>query len=289
MLRISGGRAAFLGGLLTRAGQQAQSKGAQQATQHAGSSAFGCCSLGVSGIEAVLLRGTALPSGLLGPADLNALWQRSAGPLYFLQSVCTQHQVRSIASTAHQRQQAARDNGKQQAQQAAYDSLELTQERINSITDKIPQRPVGVVEGTSYSVLILAAFSALVFVLYQFVFNFILEPTAMQCFNYTLDLLKSDPRVTVRLGAEDEIRAWGSNSQSRVARQQVPHQIYKDANGAEHVRIQFYMRGPSGTGMVSADMHRDPAAPSKWAYTYLLVDVYSGNSQTPSRLYVVRP
>lgn len=32
--------------------------------------------------------------------------------------------------------------------------------------------------------------------------------------------------------------AWGSNSQSRVARQQVPHQIYKDANGVEHVRVR---------------------------------------------------
>lgn len=39
-----------------------------------------------------------------------------------------------------------------------YDSLELTQERINAITDKIPQRPVGVVEGTSYTLIILAAF-----------------------------------------------------------------------------------------------------------------------------------
>ena len=40
-----------------------------------------------------------------------------------------------------------------------FDSLELTQEKINSITDKIPQRPVGVVEGTSYTLIILAAFS----------------------------------------------------------------------------------------------------------------------------------
>eukprot|EP00967_Tisochrysis_lutea_P064930 scaffold84258_cov22-Tisochrysis_lutea.AAC.1 len=30
--------------------------------------------------------------------------------------------------------------------------------------------------------------------------------------------------------------AWGSNSQSRVGRQQIPHQIYKDANNVEHVR-----------------------------------------------------
>lgn len=42
--------------------------------------------------------------------------------------------------------------------QPEYDSLEITQERINAITDKIPQRPVGVVEGTSYTLLILAAF-----------------------------------------------------------------------------------------------------------------------------------
>jgi hypothetical protein len=46
----------------------------------------------------------------------------------------------------------------------------------------------------------------LAFVLYHFVVNFILEPTALQCFNHTLDLLKGDPRVTVRLGATEDIR-----------------------------------------------------------------------------------
>ena len=39
-----------------------------------------------------------------------------------------------------------------------FDSLELTQEKINAITDKIPQRPVGPVEATSYSLIIVAAF-----------------------------------------------------------------------------------------------------------------------------------
>lgn len=39
-----------------------------------------------------------------------------------------------------------------------FDSLELTQERIHAITDKIPQKPVGIVEGTSYTAIILAAF-----------------------------------------------------------------------------------------------------------------------------------
>jgi hypothetical protein len=38
------------------------------------------------------------------------------------------------------------------------DSLEITPEKINNaITDRIPERPVGVVEGTSYSIIIAAA------------------------------------------------------------------------------------------------------------------------------------
>jgi import inner membrane translocase subunit TIM21 len=39
------------------------------------------------------------------------------------------------------------------------DSLELTEETFSAITDKIPQKPVGVVEGTSYTIIILAAFA----------------------------------------------------------------------------------------------------------------------------------
>lgn len=177
----------------------------------------------------------------------------------------------------------------EKSKREVYDSLEITPEKIdNAITDKIPERPVGVVEGTSYSLIIAAAFAALIFVLYQFVMNFILEPTALQCFNHTLDVLKADPRITVRLGSPDDIRAWGSNSQSRVGRQQIPHQIYKDANNVEHVRIQFYMRGPSGTGLVNADMYKEPTTKS-WQYTYLLVDTYTSSSQTPSRVHIVRP
>ncbi|GAX84722.1 hypothetical protein CEUSTIGMA_g12144.t1 [Chlamydomonas eustigma] len=189
---------------------------------------------------------------------------------------------RSFSAIAERKEQGTSSSGKE-----TVDSLELTEEKINALTDKIPQRPMGVVEGTSYSLVILYAIGALVFVLWQFITNFILEPTAMQCFNHTLNRLKTDPRITVRLGNSDEIRAWGSNSQSRVARQQVPHQIFKDANGIEHVRLQFIMRGPSGTGQVHADMYKDAAG--QWQYTYLLMDVYSGTSQTPSRVHIVSP
>lgn len=41
----------------------------------------------------------------------------------------------------------------------AFDSLELTEEKMHAITDKIPQKPVTLVEGTSYMVIILGAFA----------------------------------------------------------------------------------------------------------------------------------
>lgn len=53
-------------------------------------------------------------------------------------------------------------------------------------------------------------------------------------------------------------------------------------------QIQFYMKGPSGTGLVNADMYKDSVTGS-WQYTYLLVDVYSGSSNSPSRVYIKRP
>jgi hypothetical protein len=52
-------------------------------------------------------------------------------------------------------------------------------------------------------------------------------------------------------------------------------------------QVQFYMKGPSGTGLVNADMYKDSAG--HWQYTYLLVDVYTGSSQNPSRVYIIKP
>lgn len=43
----------------------------------------------------------------------------------------------------------------------------------------------------------------------------------------------SDLRLAVNVNAA----GYGQESASRVQRQQIPHQIYKDANGLEHVRV----------------------------------------------------
>jgi hypothetical protein len=45
-----------------------------------------------------------------------------------------------------------------------------------------------------------AGVQVLAFFIYNFLTNFILEPTYQTCFNATLQRLKLDPRITVRLG-----------------------------------------------------------------------------------------
>ncbi len=54
----------------------------------------------------------------------------------------------------------------------------------------------------------------LAFVLYHVLTSLIFEPTAMTCFNHTLERLKHDPRITVRIGGADDIRgaSWLSGA-----------------------------------------------------------------------------
>ena len=173
-------------------------------------------------------------------------------------------------------------------------SLELTEEKMRAITDKIPQRPVGVVEGTSYTLLIAAAFAVLAFFAYNFITTFLLEPTATQCFNAAAQRLRADPRITVRLGAD--ITAYGQESASRAARQAVPHVVYKDAQGVEHCRLQFHLRGAGGAvALVNADMYKSEASGNAWEYSYLIADVATpgggpgGARPQQQRLVIVAP
>jgi hypothetical protein len=62
--------------------------------------------------------------------------------------------ARQLSTSSSSQAAKQQQEGKQQV-----DSLELTEETFSAITDKIPQKPVGVVEGTSYTIIILAAFA----------------------------------------------------------------------------------------------------------------------------------
>ena len=154
-------------------------------------------------------------------------------------------------------------------------------EEFSAITDKIPQRPVTVVEGTSYTLLIIAALGFAAAVLYAALKELVFSPKEYECFNTTLNKIKDDPRVTVRLGAP--ISAYGSESRNRAARQRIPHRIYTDQDGREHVQIQFHMKGPSGRALVSADMFKDAG---NWRYHFLYLKV---ESPIPQQVILVRP
>lgn len=60
-------------------------------------------------------------------------------------------------STAAGQQMHQQEEGSGRKEERRKDSLAVTEEDIGAITDQIPQRPMGVVEGTSYTVVIVAA------------------------------------------------------------------------------------------------------------------------------------
>ena len=63
----------------------------------------------------------------------------------------------AAAAESSQQQQQARADGKQaRSRGAEKDALAVDEAQFDAITDQIPQRPMGVVEGTSYTLLILA-------------------------------------------------------------------------------------------------------------------------------------
>ena len=131
------------------------------------------------------------------------------------------------------RQDASTARQQRKAEQAVVSQ----QDTFDEITDKhIPQRPMGVVEGTSYSLVILAAIGFGVALLWTAVSSLLIQPKEYTCFNVTLDKLRDDPRVTVRLGTP--ISGYGQESRNRAARQRIPHRAYKDANGTDHIQVK---------------------------------------------------
>ena len=74
-------------------------------------------------------------------------------------------------------------------------------EQFDEITDKhIPVRPLGVVEGTSYSLVIAAGLACCGAIVYTAVNSLLVQPKQYTVFNMALEKLRHDPRVTVRLG-----------------------------------------------------------------------------------------
>ncbi|KAL4419128.1 hypothetical protein ABPG77_004520 [Micractinium sp. CCAP 211/92] len=191
---------------------------------------------------------------------------------------------RGFSAAAGGEQQAAGKGGRAARRAAAAaekEGLVAAEEEFSAITDKIPQRPVTVTEAGGYSLVIVAALGFAGAVAYAALNELLFHPKEYQCFNHTLSKIKDDPRITVRLGTP--ISAYGQESHNRAARQRIPHRVYSDSEGREHVQLQFHMRGPSGRATVNTDMYKDGGS---WRYAFLYLDV---EAPVPQQVVLVRP
>jgi len=165
------------------------------------------------------------------------------------------------------------------AQQASNEKKDLSrqpdEDPFDSITDKIPERPVSVAEGASYSLVILAGLAVAGAAAYAVFKELIFEPKEYKIFGKALERVQQDHQVTVRLGSP--ITGYGQESRNRAARQRIQHRTFVDELGIERVEVMFYIRGPQGAGKVYSEMFKDKEDKA-WKYTYLIVDITSPTS-----------
>eukprot|EP00976_Prorocentrum_cordatum_P090711 1188226-Prorocentrum_minimum.AAC.1 len=152
--------------------------------------------------------------------------------------------IRGLHTSALLRQVAGKD-GEVQTRKDEYDE----------ITDVIPPKPVSAVEGTSYSIVILAGLAVLLGALcrnlvkalgpQQVVSELFFEGKEYTVFNKSLERIQQDPRVSVRLGSP--ITGYGAEGRSRSARGHIRHREYYGPDNMQHMQVQYLVRGPSGT------------------------------------------
>lgn len=144
---------------------------------------------------------------------------------------------------------------------------------FDTITDRIPERPVSVAEAGSYSIVILAGLALAGAAAYAVVRELLLQPQEYLVFGKALERVQNDNRVTVRLG--QPITGYGQESRNRATRQRISNKIWHDEDGVERIQVQFYIRGPQGAGIVRSEMFKDKEDRGKLKFTYLLVDITS--------------
>ncbi|KAG7668792.1 putative mitochondrial import inner membrane translocase subunit TIM21 [Nannochloris sp. 'desiccata'] len=229
----------------------------------------------IGDVQLILQRGSAvLAAEATGLAFLRVVLPSTTGHLPFAARGIASSSARVAATESEKR-------AEKKAAETAEREMVAADEEFSAITDKIPQRPITVVEGTSYTVVIIAALGFAAAVIYAALNELIFSPKEYQCYTHTLNRIKDDPRITVRLGSP--ISAYGTESRNRAARQRIPHRVYNDSEGREHVQLQFHMRGPSGRATVNADMYKDG---SEWRYHFLYLNVESPIQQ---QVVLVRP
>ncbi|XP_030477294.2 probable mitochondrial import inner membrane translocase subunit TIM21 [Syzygium oleosum] len=139
-------------------------------------------------------------------------------------------------------------------------------------TYNIPEKPVTFVEGASYSLIILAGLGIAAAAAYGVFNELIFQPKEYKIFNMALKRIQDDSQVRIRIGSP--ITGYGQESRNRAARQRIPHRVWTDEDGVEHIEVNFYIRGPHGAGKVFCRMFKDKVE-KQWKFTSLIVQIMS--------------
>ncbi|KAJ8448350.1 hypothetical protein Cgig2_021978 [Carnegiea gigantea] len=157
-----------------------------------------------------------------------------------------------------------------QKQSQGKKEISTVEDPFDSPTYHIPEKPVTFTEGASYSIVILAGLGIAGAAAYAVFKELIFEPKEYKVFSKALERIQNDSEVRVRIGSP--IKGYGQESRNRAARQRIPHRVWTDEDGVEHIEVNFYIRGPHGGGKVYCEMFKDKAE-NQWKYMYLIVDI----------------
>ncbi|XP_065859213.1 probable mitochondrial import inner membrane translocase subunit TIM21 [Euphorbia lathyris] len=205
--------------------------------------------------------------------SIHSRWQHGKECLV---GVGSQFQLMKMCGASHNNPCFARSfaskASKQTDQKASEPKKEVStvEDPFDSPTSNIPEKPVTFTEGASYSLIILAGLGVAAAAGYAVFKELIFEPKEYKIFNKALKRIQDDAQVRVRIGSP--ITGYGQESRNRAARQRIPNKIFTDEDGIEHVLVNFYIRGPHGSGKVSAEMFKDKVD-KEWKYTYLIVQI----------------
>ncbi|KAL1294495.1 hypothetical protein HN51_055268 [Arachis hypogaea] len=216
------------------------------------------------------------------PGARGVITRRAAGTLAFLRflgesgiRIREDHaKSTSIASSfaRSMSSKASDESGRRTRRNTDETKKEITnvEDPYSAPTYNIPEKPVTFVEGASYSVIILAGLGIAAAAGYAVFKELIFEPKEYKIYNKALKRIQDDSQIRVRIGSP--ITGYGQESRNRAARQRIPNRVWTDEEGAEHVEVNFYIRGPNGHGKVFAEMFKD-TVDKEWKFMYLIVEI----------------
>ncbi|KAL2158897.1 hypothetical protein VTH06DRAFT_2927 [Thermothelomyces fergusii] len=92
-------------------------------------------------------------------------------------------------------------------------------------------------------------------------------------FNRAVDRIRTDRRCVELLGDGNKIMAFGEETYNKWRRARpIASTVTKDAQGSEHMMIQFNVQGPKGAGRVSIHLVKHPGK-GEYEYKYFFLDV----------------